>query len=183
VDECLGGVAGVGEHGVVIAGGGERVRSFVEDGELSAEGLRVGGFGLSRGRDDAVALAVRGRHRMQRTAANAAATGVRRHEGLPELVLVWSARVRRTSRNSRRGQCQPTPVVPVFAGLQGRGAGGVGVVEGSGSVGVRGSSPLSSTRREPKFPALLTDPWVGSVGEDGAVAAQAEHGERDEGVG
>ena len=34
-------------------GGGERVRSFVEDGELSAEALRVGGFGLSRGRDDA----------------------------------------------------------------------------------------------------------------------------------
>jgi hypothetical protein len=31
--------------------------------------------------------------------------------------------------------------------------------------------------------ALLTDPWVGSVGEDGAVAAQAEHCERDEGVG
>jgi len=51
-DECLGGVAGVGEHGVVVAGSGECVRAFVEDGELSAEALGVGGSGLSRGGDD-----------------------------------------------------------------------------------------------------------------------------------
>ena len=35
----------------------------------------------------------------------------------------------------------------------------------------------------PPFSALLTDPWAGLVGEDGAVAAQAEYCERDEGVG
>src|SRR5690348_12288411 len=52
-DECFGGAASVGEHGVVVAGGGESIRSFVEDGELSAQALRVGGSGLSRGRDEA----------------------------------------------------------------------------------------------------------------------------------
>jgi hypothetical protein len=49
----LGGAAGVGEDGVVVAGGGERVRSFVEDGELSPEAVRVGGSGLVARCDDA----------------------------------------------------------------------------------------------------------------------------------
>jgi hypothetical protein len=33
------------------------------------------------------------------------------------------------------------------------------------------------------FAALLTDLWVGSAWEDGFVSAEAEHGERDQGVG
>jgi hypothetical protein len=31
--------------------------------------------------------------------------------------------------------------------------------------------------------ALLTHPWVGSAGQDGSVAGEAEHGESDQGVG
>ena len=32
---------------------------------------------------------------------------------------------------------------------------------------------------QPIFLALLTDPWVGPAGQDGFVAAEAEHGEGD----
>ena len=88
-----------------------------------------------------------------------------------ELILVWSAKVRRTSRNIRRGQRQPTPVLPVFAGLQGRGAGCVGVVEGAGSVRTLG---VAIDRGGVRVRINDEDVWSQPLGNRIAIAALPE---------